>query len=144
MSQSRRKRIRHYNEPGHAHELTFSCFRNIPLLDTEQTCCWLAQSIDAARRGHQFQLWGYVFMPEHVHLMVWPVRAQYSIARVLLSIKLPMARKALAYLRKTRSGCAYHLRPYLCRQVRLVTSLSWLLTHLATGWLLGTRAGSTR
>ncbi|MCK4301040.1 MAG: hypothetical protein KAX80_15985 [Planctomycetes bacterium] len=105
MSQSRRKRIRHYNEPGHAHELTFSCFRNIPLLDTEQTCLWLAQSIDAARRGHQFQLWGYVFMPEHVHLMVWPVRAQYSIARILLSIKLPMARKALAYLRKTRSVC---------------------------------------
>ena len=103
MSQSRRKQIRHYDDPGHAHELTFSCFHNLPLLDTEESCLWLAQSIDTARKEQQLQLWGYVFMPDHVHLMVCPLRADYSVPRMLLRIKLPAARKVLGYFRRTRS-----------------------------------------
>ena len=30
-----RKRVRHYNEPGHCHELTFSCYRRMPLLTND-------------------------------------------------------------------------------------------------------------
>jgi len=28
----RRKRVRHFDEAGHAHFLTFSCYRRMPLL----------------------------------------------------------------------------------------------------------------
>ena len=31
-----------YNEPGHAHELTFSCHRRLRLLSKDRTCQWLA------------------------------------------------------------------------------------------------------
>ena len=37
MSTPHRKRVRSYNVPGHAHELTFSCFRRLPLLSCDRT-----------------------------------------------------------------------------------------------------------
>ena len=61
-----------YNEPGHAHELTFSCYRRFRFLKAERTCQWLAHAIDVARGRWDFELWAFVFMPEHVHLIVRP------------------------------------------------------------------------
>ncbi len=31
-SSPHRKRVRHFDEPGHVHELTFSCYERRPLL----------------------------------------------------------------------------------------------------------------
>ena len=68
------------NEPGDAHELTFTCFRSYPFLSAERTCQWLAEEVNEARRALDFQLWAYVFMPEHVHLLVYPNRPFYEMA----------------------------------------------------------------
>ena len=48
---------------------------------------------------HAFDLWAYVFMPDHVHLVIYPRCDDYSISRILLSIRQPVARKAIAYLK---------------------------------------------
>lgn len=56
----------------------------------------LLQSIDQARKRHEFQLCAYVIMPEHVHLLVRPVRVEYRIADILKAIKQPVARKLAA------------------------------------------------
>src|SRR5262245_51890194 len=101
LRSSRRAAI---NEPGHAHELTFSCFRRYRFLSAERTCQWLAEAIEAARIELQFALWAYVFMPEHVHLIVYPQLAQYDIRGILQRIKEPVGRKAVKYLR----ACAPH------------------------------------
>ena len=66
-------RRRNLNLSGHAHELTFSCYRGFPFLSAERACRWLAEAIDRARARHQFSLWAYVFMPEHVHLILRPL-----------------------------------------------------------------------
>jgi putative transposase len=87
------------NEPGHAPELTFSCFHGFPFLKSERTCRWLAEAIDEARAKHDFALWAYVFMPEHVHVLIFPKRPQYDIAVIRKSIKEPVGRKAIKYLR---------------------------------------------
>jgi putative transposase len=87
------------NEPGHAHELTFSCFHGFAFLKAERTCQWLAEAIDEARLKHDFALWAYVFMPEHVHVLIFPKRPQYDIAVTRKAIKEPVGRKALKYLR---------------------------------------------
>src|SRR5205814_799973 len=44
------------NAPGHAHELTFSCYQRFPFLKAERTCQWLADAIAAARVKHSFDL----------------------------------------------------------------------------------------
>jgi REP element-mobilizing transposase RayT len=87
------------NEPGLAHELTFTCFHSYPFLSAERTCQWLADEVNEARRVLGFQVWAYVFMPEHVHLLVHPNRPDYEMAAVLKAIKEPVGRKAIKYLR---------------------------------------------
>src|SRR5690242_21964302 len=86
------------NAPGHAHELTFSCYPRFPFLKAERTCRSLVDAIQAARVKHNFDLWAYVFMPEHVQLIVCPRDPNYSMSRVMAGIKLPVARRAIHFL----------------------------------------------
>ena len=94
------KQCRRHNVAGHAHELTFSCYHNQAFLTVERVCKYLVDSIITSREKHQFDLWAYVFMPSHVHLLVCPRSGEYSISGILLSIKQPVSRKAVNYLRK--------------------------------------------
>ena len=96
----RRMRRPAMNEPGHAHELTFTCFHSYPFLRAERTCEWLADTVNAARKELDFQLWAYVFMPEQVHLLVYPNQPGYDMSMVLKAIKEPVARKAIQHLRE--------------------------------------------
>jgi putative transposase len=94
-----RKTCRRYNEPGHAHSLTFSCFCRRPFLSKDRSRLWLVGAIDQARQKHAFDLWAYVIMPEHVHLLIWPRPSVYSISQILTSIKRPVSIKALSHVR---------------------------------------------
>lgn len=94
----RRHRI-NINERGHAHELTFSCYRRFPFLKAERTCQWLVESIDAARAQLDFDVWAWVFMPDHAHVIVYP-RGGYDIAEIRSAIKAPVGRKAVTYMRQ--------------------------------------------
>jgi len=96
-------RRRNFNEPGHAHQLTFSCYHHFPFLTAERTCRWLADSLCEVRRELQVDLWAYVFMPEHVHIILHPRNATYDIAAIRQAIKEPVARKAMNYLVETDS-----------------------------------------
>src|SRR5438105_3542553 len=103
-----RKRCRRYNEPGHAHELTFSCYGRLPLLSRDRTRGWLMEAIDEARTSERFDLWAYVIMPEHVHILIRPREPGYEISRILWRIKRPVGRRAIGYLR-------VHDSPFLAR-----------------------------
>lgn len=94
-------RRRFYNVPGHVHFLTFSCFHKHHLLTSDRVRTWLAQSINAARVKHEFSLWAYVFMPNHVHLIIRPNRDDHSISKILGDIKTPVSQSFMAHLRRT-------------------------------------------
>jgi putative transposase len=97
---TKRRHRRSINECGHAHELTFSCFRRFPFLSKDRTCEWLAASVRAACADLEFSLWAFVFMPDHVHLIVHPERPIYDVAEFLYAVKQPTSRRALDFLRK--------------------------------------------
>jgi len=94
------KRCQRWDFAGHAHELTFCCYQNRPFLSKDRTCRYLADAIAAARVAHHFDLWAYVFMPNHVHLVIHPRANQYSISGILRSLKQPVSRRAIEYLKK--------------------------------------------
>ncbi len=96
----RRMRRPAANEPGHVHELTFSCFRGCPFLRAERACQWLADAINAARVKLKLSLWAYVFMAEHVHLLIYPNEPDYDVSAILKAIKQPVGSKAIKYLSK--------------------------------------------
>ena len=101
--ENRASRRKSYDIPGHAHELTFSCYRRYPFLGAERCCQWLADAIQKARKSQAFWVWAYVFMPDHVHLIVYPSASQYKMARILETIKRPVGEQAIAYLQATAS-----------------------------------------
>jgi putative transposase len=94
------KRCQRWDFAGHAHELTFTCYQNRPFLSKDRTRKYLADAINVARVTHDFDLWAYVFMPNHVHLIIHPRREHYSISQILRSLKQPVSRRAIDYLKK--------------------------------------------
>ena len=88
------------NTPGDAHELTFCCYRRHAFLTAERCCKWLCDSINKARQRHDFIVWAYVFMPEHVNLLNQPRASEYDMFKILQTIKQPVGRKAMHYLRQ--------------------------------------------
>jgi len=95
-----RKRRKRFDTPGHAHALTFSCFHNQPLLKSTITCEWMIAAIDRARNLHGFDLWAYVLMPTHAHLLIAP-EPYSAIGSILKSIKQSIARRAATAARST-------------------------------------------
>jgi putative transposase len=94
------KTCKRFNFSGHAHELTFSCYRNRKFLLSDRTCRWLIESIERAREKHNFSLWAFVFMPDHVHLLINPTEKEYNISNILKDIKTDTARKTVKYLKE--------------------------------------------
>lgn len=94
-----RKRIKSFNNPGDAHELTFSCYRRLPLLSKDRSCSWFVDAMESARHRQSLLLFAHVIMPEHVHVLLWPKEREYEIRLILTALKVPVQRKAQAYLR---------------------------------------------
>lgn len=104
-----RKTCRRINESGHAHELTFSCYKRLPLLSRDRSRSWLVEAIEAARQTMRFGLWAYVIMPEHVHILLHPRDRSYQISRVLWQIKHPVGQRAIRYLQDHAADWLKHL-----------------------------------
>ena len=106
----KRKTCRRYNVPGDAHALTFSCFRRQAFLGRDRSRQWLVEAMAVAREKHAFDVWAYVIMPEHVHLLIFPREDDYAISDILLDIKRPVARRALRYVREHAPGFLERMR----------------------------------
>ena len=63
-------RLKRYQTEGHHHFLTFSCYHRLPYLDDDHSRIAFLTTLERLRKRHQFQLFGYVLMPEHVHLLL--------------------------------------------------------------------------
>jgi putative transposase len=103
FSKPHRKRVKHFDLPGHYHELTFSCYRRLPLLTNDSWREQLARAIDSAGDRHSWQLAAVVFMPEHVHLLVHPGESASKIAEFLFAIKRPYSYRIKQLLTANRS-----------------------------------------
>jgi putative transposase len=93
------KRVKRYNVPGHVHFVTFSCYQRMPLLSNEVWRSWLGESVRNACDEMSVALWAYVFMPEHVHLLVRPRLENYNISRFLYVAKKTVGERVLEPLR---------------------------------------------
>ena len=94
-----RKRVRRVDEPGHAHALTWSCWRRRKFLNADRSRRWVPDAIDRAREKHPFAVWAYVLMPEHLHLVVCPTDREYDTAAFCASVKTSVARRAVPWVR---------------------------------------------
>jgi putative transposase len=99
-----RKKVKHYDVPGHAHYLTFSCYRRLPLLSRDRTRLWFVEDLAKARTKHRFDLWAWVIMPEHAHRLICPREIEYRMKKILASINKPVSCKAIQFLHQHASA----------------------------------------
>jgi putative transposase len=65
----------------------------MPLLTNDAWREKLARCVEAAGKEWAMELAGFVFMPEHVHLLVYPKAPNPSISRYLARIKQPFSKQ---------------------------------------------------
>jgi len=103
-SEQKYKTLNHYNTPGHAHELTFSCYHRYDYLSDPVACELFLSELKISRAEHDFELWAYVLMPNHVHLLIWPHQGTYDIGRMLNDTKGRMAKQYRNYILENTPG----------------------------------------
>ena len=104
MKQKVRKTRRAWNDIGHAHFLTYSCYKRWPLLVRDRSRRWVIEAMQTTRRTLNLSLWAYVIMPEHVHVLLFPENADYEMRHILVSLKKPVSAAAHAHLLKARNA----------------------------------------
>ncbi len=96
-----RKRMHRRDIPGGVRFITFSCEHRLPILGTPDARDIFANSLRAARGRFGVALFAWVFMPEHVHMLLSPAPGS-RLDRVLLSMKLSAAQRLLRSMRIAR------------------------------------------
>src|ERR1700730_17125052 len=85
--------LKRYKDEGDLHFVTFSCFRRPGYLRTPAARDLFEDGLDRVRRRYEFEVVGYVVMPEHVHLLVSePCVASLDVG--LQALKLSVARRS--------------------------------------------------
>ena len=69
-------RLKRYQTEGHYHFITFSCHRRLPYLNNDTARIVFEQVLEKLRIRHQFFVFGYALMPEHVHLLLTEPKSQ--------------------------------------------------------------------
>ncbi|REJ72092.1 MAG: hypothetical protein DWQ34_13065 [Planctomycetota bacterium] len=100
---SHRKQIKHHHEPGHLHEFTFSTCCRRPLLTNDTWREKLAATLDVSNREFRFQLVAFVFMPEHLHLLTYPLDERPRFGEYLAHIKQPFSKQIKEILVESHS-----------------------------------------
>jgi putative transposase len=107
-------RQRHYYGLNHLHYLTASTYRRAPLFDSDRFRLHFVKTLDELRCSLSFRILGYVLMPEHFHLLIWPSdRADPS--RIVQSVK---ERTAIFIVRNLRQNCQF---PWCRRMLERLT-----------------------
>lgn len=68
-------RLRHFYDQNHFHYLTVSTYRRVRIFDSDRFKRKFVQTLGELRVELGFKISGYVLMPEHCHLLIWPSAA---------------------------------------------------------------------
>jgi putative transposase len=63
-------RLKRFQESGQTHFLTFSCYQRRPFLNAIESKLIVESALERVRVSFGLHVYGYVVMPEHVHLLI--------------------------------------------------------------------------
>jgi putative transposase len=79
--------LRRFHHSGQSHFVTFTCYKRRPHLDGAKICELFVMALERARVRYQFRVYGFVVMPEHVHLLISEPERE-TVATAIQSLKL--------------------------------------------------------
>ena len=65
------KNLSKINQPGHIHFATTKTFEKNPFFLDCNCCDILLENIDSYRNELDYKIFGYVIMPDHLHILIW-------------------------------------------------------------------------
>jgi putative transposase len=80
-----------FHQSGQSHFVTFCCYHRRPLLASDSARRTFETALERVRRSYQLYVYGYVVMPEHVHLLLSEPQHD-ALAGALKSLKQGVAR----------------------------------------------------
>ena len=84
--------LKRFQQTRANHFLTFSCYHRKPRFTKPEACATFLSALERVRQSYGLCIYGYVIMPEHVHLLVnEPGRS--TLAQALKSLKQGVARR---------------------------------------------------
>lgn len=100
MGTRHRKTMRRREHPNQPRYPTFSCYLRQPLFSNDLIKDRFAEHLAAARERFGFNLYAWVVMPEHVHLLLWPLLPEFPLSIVLRELKRDFASEVIARWRE--------------------------------------------
>src|SRR5258708_34362320 len=86
--------LKRFHHTGHSHFVTFCCYHRRPLFTTDAKRRVFEAALERVRRSFQLCVYGYVVMPEHIHLLVGEPQRQ-TLAAALKSLKQGVSRRLI-------------------------------------------------
>ena len=59
-----------FHQSGQSHFVTFCCYHRRRSLATDESCRIFESALERVRRSYRLYVYGYVIMPEHIHLLL--------------------------------------------------------------------------
>ena len=84
--------LKRFQQSRQLHFVTFSCYRRRPLFEPRARRETFEHALEDARRHYRFLVFGYVVMPEHVHMLVSEPE-QKVLATAIQAIKQSVSRR---------------------------------------------------
>jgi len=120
--------LRRFQESGQSHFVTFSCYRRQPFFATPELFDHFVRSLEDMRRRFELRVYGYVVMPEHVHLLLGePPRAK--LAEAIHYLKLSFSKRVRS-LRSAGEPGTFWQKRYYDRNVRNYREFTVKLRYL--------------
>jgi|NGEPerStandDraft_6_1074524.scaffolds.fasta_scaffold96720_2 putative transposase len=115
--------LERHQDSGDLHFVTFSCYRRLPYLNSGRAKRRVEAALESARCQYGMPVFGYVVMPEHVHLLVAePLRGE--LATAIQSLKQSVARRLIS------GGAHFWQRRYydfnVCSETKRVEKLRYM------------------
>jgi putative transposase len=85
--------LRRFHHSGQSHFVTFSCYHREPKFSLTPICDLFTLCLENMRHSFHMRIYGYVVMPEHVHLLL-NEPASGTLADAIHYLKLSFAKRA--------------------------------------------------
>jgi len=86
--------LKRYHHTGQSHFVTFCCYHRHPLFTTDESRRIFENALERVRRSFRLRVYGYVVMPEHIHLVLSEPERD-TLADALKSLKQGVARRLI-------------------------------------------------
>lgn len=85
-------RLKRFHNTGQSHFVTFCCYHRRPLFAIRRDIEIFERALERVRKSFDLRVYGYVIMPEHIHLLLSEPRRE-TLADALKSLKQGVARR---------------------------------------------------